>query len=87
MFKREWFDDLDTWYNYCGKVSMDDIYIAYFMLKKGIPKYVLAHNEGYITHKIQYEEDNYVFNQHALVPNGDIVQTDFINNIYKAWNN
>ena len=83
LWKREWFKDYSEWYEQCGEVSMDDCYVAYFMKKKGIRRYVLSHKEGYITHKEQVESDDYVFNRYALVPNGDVIQTTFINSFFK----
>lgn len=89
MFKRSWFTkkELGEWYDRVNDVSMDDIYVAYFMLEKGIPKVVLAHEEGYTKHKQQFPEDDYVFNKHALVPNGDVVQTAYVNDVYKKLQN
>ena len=83
LFKRDFYDDLDKWYDFCGSTSMDDIYVNYFAKKRGIRRIVLAHNEGYLQHKQQFAEDNYVFNQYALTGN-DKVQTDFINNYFNT---
>ncbi len=83
MFKREWHDDLDQWYDKCSNVSMDDIHVSYFHKLKGIPRYVLAHKEGFVKHKPILQEDNYVFDRHARVAGADKPQTDFIN---KYWN-
>ena len=52
------------------------------MRDKGIPCVVLKHKEGYVTHKIQYEEDNYIFNKFALTGN-DSVMTNYINEHFK----
>lgn len=82
LFKRKWHSDYDKWYDFCGNVSMDDCYVAYFMKKKGIRRYVLKHQEGYMKHKQQLPEDDYVFNKYALTGN-DKAQTDFINNYFK----
>ena len=79
LFKRSFYDDLDTWYDFCGTTSMDDIYVNYFAKKKGIKRVVLAHNEGYLKHKVQYSEDDYVFDKHV---NNDSLQTEFINNYF-----
>jgi hypothetical protein len=81
LFKRNFHDDLDKWYDFCGTTSMDDIYVNYFHKKRGIKRYVLAHNIGYIKHKEQFPEDDYVFNKYALTGN-DKVQTDFINKYF-----
>lgn len=79
LFKRNFYDDLDTWYDFCGTTSMDDIYVNYFAKKKGIQRVVLAHNSDYLKHKEQLPEDDYVFNKHV---NNDRVQTEFINNYF-----
>jgi hypothetical protein len=79
MFKREFYDDLDKWYDFCGTTSMDDIYVNYFAKKRGVRRIVLAHQEGYLKHKQQFPEDNYVFDKHRY---NDRVQTEFINNYF-----
>ena len=81
LFKRNFYTDLDKWYDFCGTTSMDDIYVNYFAKKIGVRRMVLAHQEGYLKHKEQYAEDNYVFNKYALTGN-DKVQTDFINEYF-----
>ena len=85
MFKREWFtkSELSEWYERVNNVSMDDLYVAYFMKEKGIKCVVLAHEEGYTKHKQQFPEDDYVFDKHAKVAGGDVIQTTFINSFYK----
>jgi len=79
LFKRNFYDDLDEWYNFCSTTSMDDIYVNYFAKKKGIRRMVLSHKEGYLKHKKQLIEDDYVFSKYK---NNDKVQTDFINNYF-----
>ena len=81
LFKREFYDDLNTWYDFAGTISMDDIYVNYFAMKKGINRVVLAHKEGYLKHKEQLPEDDYVFNRYAITGN-DKVQTEFINKYF-----
>lgn len=81
MFKREWYDDLDRWYDRCSTTSMDDIYVCHFAKQKGIKRYVLAHKQGYVIHKEIRKEDNYVFDKYALTGN-DKVQTDYINKYF-----
>jgi len=81
VFKRGFYNDLDTWYDFCSTTSMDDIYVNYFAKKKGIKRMVLAHNEGYLKHKIQVVEDDYVFNKHV---DNDVVQTKFINEYFNT---
>ena len=85
MFNREWFtkSELSEWYERVNNVSMDDLYVAYFMKEKGIKCVVLAHEEGYTKHKQQFPEDDYVFDKHAKVVGGDVIQTAFINDYYK----
>ena len=83
MWKRKWFTDYADWIDRVGPVSMDDCYVGYFMKKKGIHKYCLKHSEGYLQHKVQEEGEFYVFNEYALVPGADIIQTTFINSFYK----
>lgn len=41
-------------------------------------------NEGYLKHKEQLPEDDYVFNKYALTGN-DKMQTDFINKYFNAF--
>lgn len=79
LFKRNFYDDLDKWYDFCGTTSMDDIYVNYFAKKKGVRRIVLAHQEGYLQHKQQFPEDDYVFDKHRY---SDRVQTEFINNYF-----
>ena len=79
LFKREFYNDLDKWYDFCGSTSMDDIYVNYFAKKNGVRRIVLAHQEGYLKHKEQFSEDNYVFDKHRY---SDRVQTEFINNFF-----
>lgn len=85
LFKRKWFPQvmLDEIYESVNEISMDDIWMAYYCKRQGIKRYVLAHPEGYLKHKVQYEEDMYVFNKYALTGN-DGVQTDFINKYWDA---
>lgn len=84
VFRRDFFpaDYLSEWYDHVGTVSMDDIYTNFFCRRFGIKRMVLDHQEGYLKHKVQYPEDDYVFNKHALVPNGDLIQTAFINSFF-----
>lgn len=84
LFKREFFG-----YNYLAKlydlapaIAMDDIIMATACKLNNIPRYVLSHQEGYMKHKVQYAEDEYVFNKYALTGN-DKVQTDYINKLWK----
>lgn len=81
LFKRHFYDDLNIWYEFCGTTSMDDIYVNYFAKKKGIRRIVLAHYEGYLKHKEQLPEDDYVFDKHRF---DDKVQTDFINKFFNT---
>jgi len=82
LFKRNFYDDLDMWYDFCGTVSMDDIYVNYFAKKRGVKRMVLAHQEGYLKHKEQFPEDDYVFDKHRY---DDKVQTDFINKYFNTF--
>ena len=81
LFKRNFHDDLDTWYDFCGTTSMDDIYVNYFAKKKGLQRVVLAHKGDYLTHKELLPEDEYVYDRHV---NNDAVQTEFINKYFKT---
>jgi GT2 family glycosyltransferase len=83
LFKRNFYNDLDKWYDFAGSVSMDDIYVNYFAKKNKIKRVVLAHNADYLKHKVQYPEDDYVFNRYALTGN-DQPQTEFINKFFKT---
>jgi len=85
LFKRSFFteDFLNKIYTVVNNVSMDDIFMAYFCHKKGIKRYVLAHNEGFMQHKAQHPEDEYVFDKHTKqLGVSDLPQTNFIN---KFW--
>ncbi len=81
LFKRNFYDNLGDWYDYCGNVSMDDIYVNYFAKLKGIKRMVLSHDEGYLKHEIQEPEDDYVFDKHRY---SDVVQTEFINKYFNV---
>lgn len=86
LFKRDFFpQDMlrDIYYN-VNEVSMDDIWMNYFVKRMGIKRYVLAHQEGFLKHKIQHPEDDYVFDKHTKqLGVSDRIQTDFINNYWK----
>lgn len=85
LFKREFFPDdmLSEMYERVNDVSMDDIWMNYFAKRMGVPRYVLAHQEGFMQHKVQYKEDDYVFDKHTKqLGVSDKVQTDFINNYW-----
>lgn len=82
LWKRSWFTDYQDWIDRVGEVSMDDCYVAYFMKKKGIHRYCLKHQDGYLQHKVQEESDDYVFNRYALTGN-DTIQTTFINSFFR----
>lgn len=81
LFKRNFYDDLDKWYDFCGTTSMDDIYVNYFAKKRGIRRIVLAHQIGYVKHKEQLPEDDYVFSRHRY---NDKVQTEFVNKYFNV---
>jgi len=83
LFKRQFFgnDYLSEIYDYAPEVSMDDIIMGTCCKLNNIRCWVLKHKEGYLKHKTQYAEDDYVFNKYALTGN-DKVQTDYIN---KYW--
>ena len=81
LFKRNFYDDLDTWYDFCSIISMDDIYVNYFAKKKGIRRIVLGHQEGYVKHKKKSPEDDYVFDKYKY---NDKPQTDFINKYFNV---
>ena len=82
LFKRDFHDNLNKWYDFCSTTSMDDIYVSYFAKKKGLQRIVLAHNEGYVKHKEQFLEDEYVFDKNV---NNDRVQTEFINKYFNVF--
>lgn len=81
LFKRSFYDDLDKWYDSCGNVSMDDLYVNLFAKRKKIKRIVLAHEKNYLIHKHIIPSDNYVFDKYK---NNDSVQTNFINNFFKT---
>lgn len=86
LFKREFFDEkfYATVYNNAPTVGMDDLLMAVACQQRGIKRYVLAHSEGYMKHKIQYPEDDYCFNKYTKVLGvSDKVQTDYLNKNYK----
>ena len=87
LWKREFFsqDFLNKIYDKVNHISMDDIWMGYFCHKKNIPRYVLAHQEGFMKHKVQYAEDEYVFDLHTKqLGVTDKVQTDFVNAYWDA---
>lgn len=81
LFKRESYNDLDKLYDFCSTTSMDDIYVSYFSKKNNIRRIVLAHDEGYVKHKEQLPEDDYVFDKYRF---DDKEQTDFINKFFNT---
>lgn len=84
LFKRSWFSNeyLSEIYRYAPTVSMDDIIMATVCRLNNVMRFVLKHPEGFMKHKVQYKEDEYVFDKYALTGN-DSVQTSYIN---KYWN-
>jgi hypothetical protein len=85
LFKRDFFppDMLKEMYEHCENISMDDIYMAYWCKRMGVKRFVIAHREGFMKHKVQYKEDEYVFDRYALPIGADTYQTYFIN---QYWN-
>lgn len=83
LFKRGFFGNeaLSKQYDLAPSVSMDDIIMATLCKLNNVKRYVLAHKEGFMKHKQQLPEDDYVFNKYALTGN-DSVQTNYIN---KYW--
>ena len=83
LFKRGFFGNeyLRELYDYAPTVSMDDIIMGTCCKLNQIRCWVLKHQEGFLRHKVQYAEDDYVFNKYALTGN-DSVQTAYIN---KYW--
>lgn len=73
-----------TIYDLAPTVGMDDLLMAVACQQRGIPRYVLKHQEGFMKHKIQYPEDDYCFNKYTKVLGvSDKVQTDYINLYWK----
>ena len=86
LFKREFFgnDILSKQYDLAPTVGMDDILMATLCKIHGIKRYVLAHQEGFMKHKIQYPEDDYCFDKYTKVLGvSDKVQTDYINRYWR----
>lgn len=87
LFRRDYFSQemISGMYERVNDISMDDIWMAYFCKIIGVKRYVLKHDEGFMKHKIQYAEDDYVFDKHTKqLGVTDKAQTDFINNY---WDN
>jgi len=84
LFKREFFDEkfYANLYKNAPAVGMDDILMATACRERGIPRYVLAHKEGFMKHKEILKEDNYIFDKYALT-GLDKPQTDYINKYWK----
>jgi hypothetical protein len=79
LFKRNFYNDLDKWYDFCGIIPMDDIYVNYFAKKKGIKRFVLAHQKGDLLHKKKSKNDHYVYDNYK---HNDKVQTEFYNKYF-----
>lgn len=81
LFKREFFteEELKSLYDDAPTQGMDDILMATLCKNKGIKRVVLAHPEGFVKHKEIRPDDEYIFDKYALRPNGDEVQTNYIN--------
>ena len=79
LFKRNFFNNLDEWYNLAEHSNMDDIYTNYWAKIKNIKRMVLKHNINYVNHKIKHSGDNYVATIHRYDCQH---QTDFINNYF-----
>jgi len=79
LFKRSFFDDLDSWYGQCSTTSMDDLHTNRHAKDNGIKRMVIAHKRNYLKHKIQVPIDDYVYERYK---NNDLVQTDFVNQYF-----
>jgi hypothetical protein len=86
VFQRQFFPEgeLAMWYDRCNDVSADDIYTNYWARKHNVIRMVIKHSEGYIIHKQQLPDEEYVFDKHTKqLGVSDKPQTDFINNYWK----
>ena len=79
LLKRDFFNDLDKWYDYVTHPNMDDIYISYWAKKNNIKRIVLKHKEGYLIHKELNLNDDYIYEKYK---NNCQFQTDFINKYF-----
>jgi hypothetical protein len=84
LFKRDFFTDtyLTKLYELAPAVSMDDIIMATACKLNNIKRYVLSHSEGFMQHKTQYKEDDYVFDKYKF---NDSVQTNYINKYWSVF--
>jgi len=86
LFKRSFFSEevLSKLYENAPTVSMDDIIMATACRKHNVTRYVLKHQQGYLKHKAQYAEDEYVFDKYTKqLGVTDKVQTDYINRYWR----
>ncbi len=82
LFKREWFDDMDTWFDFVERPNMTDLYLGYIMKERGVKKYIIAHKAGWLRHKEKEEGDDYIYDAHR---NSCKAETDFVNNVWKPY--
>lgn len=54
---------VENYYNTIEIPNMDDIYYSYLAAQNGIKRYVIAHKEGYLNHKVKEPNDNYIFDK------------------------
>jgi len=80
LFRRDWYPDLDKWFDEAPTISMDDILTSLKAKQRAIPMFVLKHDEGFVTHKKQLPDEIYVFTEYTKqLGVTDKFQTDFIN--------
>ena len=82
LFRREWFtrQEYQRIYKEAPSVGMCDIIMGRAFRDKGIKRWVLAHEAGYVRHKEQKATDHYIWDKYAS--DNDKVQTDYVN---KYW--
>lgn len=85
LFKRDFFTDLQlkSMYDLAYNVSFDDIWMSLFAKNNFIKRYVLAHKEGWVKHKVQEKDDDYVFDRYTTrLGVSDKPQTEFVNTYF-----
>jgi len=71
---------VENYYSMILEPNMDDIYYSYLAAQNGIKRYVIAHSEGYLQHKVKEPGDNYIFDKKRK---NCEPQTNFVNEYFK----
>ena len=84
LFRREWLteDELKTLYKDAPTISMDDLVLSCLFSRKGIDRWVLEHQQGFLCAKEKAPSDAYVYETYK---DNDSAQVAYINANYRRY--